>query len=111
MRLRSQFLLGSVLLLLAGQPIYSQMLDEQESEPASTPEPLNENKSFPIFKFNENQWFELTIPDSSRPDIGKNIEEERNWQNAIENSDRDALFSDDLKFLNQLHLRYHFRFN
>ena len=107
--------LALVSLLVAGAGYTAVLADEPETptviEPVSTPPPEPDTESgLPIFKFNDNSWFELTIPETPHPETGMDIEAQRNKDSATKNSERNPLFSEDLEFLNQLQLRYQIRF-
>ncbi|MCL6269229.1 hypothetical protein M3P05_04625 [Sansalvadorimonas sp. 2012CJ34-2] len=103
---------AAVLLPLPGYA--SVLLEEANFSPSSadtqSDTSTSDSKGVPIFRFNDNSWFELTIPKTKHPETGKEIEAERNRENAIKNSDREPLFDENLDFLNQLQLRYRIKF-
>ncbi len=68
----------------------------------------------PIFHIDDNRWFQLRFHDDGRPDTAIDIQQQRNEKQATENAEednrRDALYPDELKFMNDLRLEYKFRF-
>ena len=72
------------------------------------------DSALPIFRFNENQWFELSITQQSRPETAFDIEDEQNRERMKDRQEnekgRDNVFPDELDFMNELRLRYQFRF-
>ena len=73
----------------------------------------SESQGLPIFRFNDDHWFELTIPSQNRPEnaieIQDQINRERQAENALEEG-KSQFFPDNLDFLNDIQLRYQIRF-
>ncbi len=96
-RYATRFLI-SLLLAVAGQSYAAEQTDS----------------ALPIFRFNENQWFELSITQQSRPETAFDIEDEQNRERMKDRQEnekgRDNVFPDELEFMNELRLRYQFRF-
>ena len=96
-RFATRFLMF-LLLVVAGQSYATEQTDS----------------ALPIFRLNDNQWFELSITTQSRPETAFDIEDEQNRERARERQEndkgRDNVFPDELEFMNELRLRYQFRF-
>ncbi|WP_155160471.1 hypothetical protein [Sansalvadorimonas verongulae] len=77
------------------------------------PEVPGKETGLPIFHLDEHHLFELTIPDRGHPDTGAEIQDQLNRENATKSAEeegREPLFPDALKPLNELRLRYKFKF-
>ena len=72
------------------------------------------DSALPIFRLNDNQWFELSITTQTRPETAFDIEDEQNRERMRDRQEnekgRDNVFPDELDFMNELRLRYQFRF-
>lgn len=71
------------------------------------------NTGLPIFRLNDNHWFELGMPTQKRPTTEFEIQDQKNRENAEERAERegkDGLFSDELEPLNEIQLRYRIKF-
>lgn len=98
------------LLLLTASFITPSAFATQEPDTDNT---QDSNTGLPIFRFNDNHWFELGMPQKKRPTTEFEIQDQKNRENAEERAERegkDGLFSDDLEPLNEIQLRYRIKF-
>ena len=98
------------LLVLTASLCASTVFATQET---GTDNSQDSSSGLPIFRFNDNHWFELSMPEKKRPTTEFEIQDQRNRENAEERAERegkDGLFSDDLEPLNEIQLRYKIRF-
>ena len=73
-----------------------------------TPAP---NRGLPLLHFNNNSWFEVTIPSKDRPKDAISIEDERTRKSIQDRKDEESNsfnLPDDLNFIDQIELRFRY---